>query len=315
MGGRAFIVTQSIKMLSNTLKEAVFSDIDYRLLSNDKPTTIKQMKDFDRFDKSNASLYEDRIYKIIPADKAFDLGLYEEKMCKNGTVRKIKSKAIIPQKIIVSFSRKMMEYQRFVRNRQIERAKKLLTNIDPEAYKKGANDITRFIKRTTTTRSGEETVDTYELNLDVINEEEKYDGFYAVATNLNDSAKYILEISSNRYKIEDCFRVMKTNFSARPVFYQKRERIVAHFMICYTALLIYRLLEKKLDMYGTHFTVDSVIKTLSNIQVANLEDVCYMSTYNNSQVLTALNAIMDLGLDKKYYQPKDLNKKIKKIST
>lgn len=315
IGGRAFIVTQSIKMLSNTLKEAVFSDIDYRLLSNDKPATIKQMKDFDRFDKSNASLYEDRIYKIIPADKAFDLGLYEEKTCKNGTVRKIKSKAIIPQKIIVSFSRKMMEYQRFVRNRQIERAKKLLTNIDPEAYKKGANDITRFIKRTTTTRSGEETVDTYELNLDVINEEEKYDGFYAVATNLNDSAKYILEISSNRYKIEDCFRVMKTNFSARPVFHQKRERIVAHFMICYTALLIYRLLEKKLDMYGTHFTVDSVIKTLSNIQVANLEDVCYMSTYNNSQVLTALNAIMDLGLDKKYYQPKDLNKKIKKIST
>ena len=315
IGGRAFIVTQSIKMLSNTLKEAVFSDIDYRLLSNDKPATIKQMKDFDRFDKSNASLYEDRIYKIIPADKAFDLGLYEEKTCKNGTVRKIKSKAIIPQKIIVSFSRKMMEYQRFVRNRQIERAKKLLTNIDPEAYKKGANDITRFIKRTTTTSSGEETVDTYELNLDVINEEEKYDGFYAVATNLNDSAKYILEISSNRYKIEDCFRVMKTNFSARPVFHQKRERIVAHFMICYTALLIYRLLEKKLDMYGTHFTVDSVIKTLSNIQVANLEDVCYMSTYNNSQVLTALNAIMDLGLDKKYYQPKDLNKKIKKIST
>ena len=315
MGGRAFIVTQSIKMLSNTLKEAVFSDIDYRLLSNDKPATIKQMKDFDRFDKSNASLYEDRIYKIIPADKAFDLGLYEEKTCKNGTVRKIKSKAIIPQKIIVSFSRKMMEYQRFVRNRQIERAKKLLTNIDPEAYKKGANDITRFIKRTTTTHSGEETVDTYELNLDVINEEEKYDGFYAVATNLNDSAKYILEISSNRYKIEDCFRVMKTNFSARPVFHQKRERIVAHFMICYTALLIYRLLEKKLDMYGTHFTVDSVIKTLSNIQVANLEDVCYMSTYNNSQVLTSLNAIMDLGLDKKYYQPKDLNKKIKKIST
>lgn len=315
MGGRAFIVTQSIKMLSNTLKEAVFSDIDYRLLSNDKPATIKQMKDFDRFDKSNESLYEDRIYKVIPADKAFDLGVYEEKTCKNGTVRKIKSKAIIPKKIIVSFSRKMMEYQRFVRNRQIERAKKLLTNIDPEAYKKGANDITRFIKRTTTTSSGEETVDTYELNLDVINEEEKYDGFYAVATNLNDSAKYILEISSNRYKIEDCFRVMKTNFSARPVFHQKRERIVAHFMICYTALLIYRLLEKKLDMYGTHFTVDSVIKTLSNIQVANLEDVCYMSTYNNSQVLTALNAIMDLGLDKKYYQPKDLNKKIKKIST
>ena len=315
MGGRAFIVTQSIKMLSNTLKEAIFSDIDYRLLSNDKPATIQQMKDFDRFDKVNAELYDDRIYKIIPADKAFDLGLYEEKACKNGTIKKVKSKAVVPQKIIVSFSRKMMEYQRFIRNRQIERAKKLLTKLDPETYKKGANDITRFIKRTTSTSSGEKAVDTYELNQEAINEEEKYDGFYAVATNLEDSAKYILEISSNRYKIEDCFRIMKTNFSARPVFHQNRERIVAHFMVCYTALLIYRILEKKLDMYGTHFTVENVIETLNNMQVANLEDVCYMSTYDNSQVLTSLNAIFNLELDKKYYQTKDLNKKIKKIST
>ena len=309
MGGRAFIVTQSIKMLSNTLKEAIFSDIDYRLLSNDKPATIQQMKDFDRFDKVNAELYDDRIYKIIPADKAFDLGLYEEKACKNGTIKKVKSKAVVPQKIIVSFSRKMMEYQRFIRNRQIERAKKLLTKLDPQTYKKGANDITRFIKRTTSTCSGEKAVDIYELDQEAINEEEKYDGFYAVATNLEDSAKYILEISSNRYKIEDCFRIMKSNFSARPVFHQNRERIVAHFMVCYTSLLIYRILEKKLDIYGTHFTVDNVIETLNNMQVANLEDVCYMSTYYNSQVLMSLNAILELELDKKYYQPKDLNKK------
>ena len=315
MGGRAFIVTQSIKMLSKTLKEAVFSDIDYRLLSNDKPATIQQMKDFDRFDKVNAELYDDRIYKIITADKAFDLGLYEEKACKNDTIKKVKSKAVVPQKIIVSFSRKMMEYQRFIRNRQIERAKKLLTKLDPQTYKKGANDITRFIKRTTSICSGEKALDIYELDQEAINEEEKYDGFYAVATNLEDSAKYILEISSNRYKIEDCFRIMKSNFSARPVFHQNRERIVAHFMVCYISLLIYRILEKKLDIYGTHFTVDNVIETLNNMQVANLEDVCYMSTYDNSQVLMSLNAILELELDKKYYQPKDLNKKIKKIST
>ena len=80
-------------------------------------------------------------------------------------------------------------------------------------------------------------------------------------------------------------------------------------MVWYTALLIYRILEKKLDMYGTHFTVENVIETLNNMQVANLEDVCYMSTYDNSQVLTSLNAIFNLELDKKYYQPKDLNKK------
>ena len=313
MGGRAFIVTQSVKKLSSVLQQTVFNDTDYRLLSTDEPTTIQKMKDFDKSDEKNRSLYDDRKYKIIPADKAFDLGLYEEKVCKNGSVRKVKSKAVIPQKIIISFSRKMMEYQRYIRNRQIERAKKLLKNLDPDTYKKSPHDITRFIKRTSSTKSGEEVIDKYEINQDIIDEEEKYDGFYAVATNLDDSAKDILGISTNRYKIEDCFRLMKTNFSARPVFHQKRERIIAHFMICYTALLIYRLLEKKLDMHGTHFTVDNVIETLNSMDIANIEDMCYMSTYTGSEICTALNSVTGLGLDKKYYQPKELNKKIKKI--
>ena len=313
MGGRAFVVTQSIKKLSGALRQAVFNDTGYRLLSTDEPATIQDMKAFDKHSPENKDLYNDRIYKIIPADKAFDLGLYEEKVCKNGTVRKIKSKAIVPQKVIVSFSRKMMEYQRHIRSRQIERAKKLLKNLDPDTYKKGPHDVTRFIKRTSSAKSGESVTDNYELDLDVIKGEEKYDGFYAVATNLDDPAKDILGISANRYKIEDCFRVMKTNFSARPVFHQKRERIIAHFMICYTALLLYRLLEKKLDTYGTHFTVNNIIETLDSMDVANVEDMCYMSTYTSSRVCTALNAVTGLGLDKKYYQPKELNKKIKKI--
>ena len=313
MGGRAFIVTQSIKKLSEQLKQAVFSDCDYRLLSTDKPVSIKSMKSFDRFDEKNINLYNDRIYKIIPADKAFDLGLYEEKVCKNGAVKKVKSKAVIPQNIIVSFSRKMMEYQRNIRNRQIERAKNLLKNIDPETYKKGPNDVTRFIKRISRSKSGENVTDTYVLDQSVIDEAEKFDGFYAVATNLEDSAKDVLAVSENRYKIEDCFRVMKTNLSTRPVFHQKRNRIIAHFMICYTALLIYRLLEKKLDNYGTHFTIENTIETLKNMNVANLEDMCYMSTYTNSDLCTALNAITGLGLDKKYYEPKELNKKIRNI--
>ncbi len=314
MGGRAFIVTQSVKKLSEQLKQAVFNDCDYRMLSTDEPVTLQHMKEFDRFDPKNKSLYNDRAYKILNADKAFDVGLYEEKICKNGKVRRVKSKATLNQKIIISFSRKMMEYQRYIRNRQIERAKKMLKNLDPETYKKGANDITRFIKRTSSTKSGEKVTDYYEIDQSVIDEEEKYDGFYAVATNLDDSAKEIIEVSANRYKIEDCFRVMKTNFSARPVYHQKRDRIIAHFMICYTALLIFRILEKRLNLNETHFTIDNVIETLNSMEVANIEDMCYMSTYTSSQVCTALNAVIDLGLDKKYYQPKELNKKIKKIS-
>ena len=146
----------------------------------------------------------------------------------------------------------------------------------------------------------------------VFSKEEKYDGYYAVATNLDDDAKDILEISSKRYKIEDCFRILKTTFNARPVHH--RNRIIAHFMIRYTALLIYRLLEIKLDEYGTHFTTDNIVDTLKNMNIANTQDVFYTATYKGSKVCTALNGIFDLGLDKKYYQPKELNKKIKKIS-
>ena len=313
MGGRAFIVTQSIKKLSDTLKEAVFNDYGYRLLSTDKPVTIKELKSFDKKDKINLPLYMDKAYKIIEADKAIDLGLYEEKVLNNGKTRKVKSKALLTQKIIVTFSRKIMEYQRYIRNRQIERAKKLLKNMDPSSYKKGPHDITRFIKRVSSSKSGDKVTDLYTLDQKVIDEEEKYDGYYAIATNLEDNAKSIIEISSNRYKIENCFRVLKTNFSARPVFHEKRERIIAHFMICYTALLVYRLLETKLDAYGTHFTVDNIIETLKNMEVANTQDMYYQSLYNGSQVLTALNAVFGLGLDKKYYQPKELNKKIRKI--
>ena len=314
MGGRAFIVTQSIKKLSDTLKEAVFNDHGYRMLSSDEPASIEALKTFDKTDERNKALYNDKAYKIITADKAFDLGLYEEKTLKNGKTRKVKSKATIKQKLVITFSRKMMEYQRYIRGRQIERAKKMLASLDPETYKKGPHDVTRFIKRTSSTKTGEKVTDVYELDHSVIDKEEKYDGFYAVATNLDDDAKTIIGISSNRYKIEDCFRVMKTNLSTRPVYHQKPKRITAHFMICYTALLIYRLLETKLNRYGTHFTIEDIIETLNNMEVANIEDMCYMSTYSSSQVCTALNAVFDLGLDKKYYQPKELNKKIRKIS-
>lgn len=313
MGGRAFIVTQSIKKMSETLQQAVFNDCDYRLLSSDEKISIKDMKEFDKNNPDNKKLYTDKAYKIISVDKAFDLGFYEEKTLKNGRKRKVKSKAVVKQKIIITFSRKMMEYQRFIRNRQIERARKLLKNLNPETYKKGPHDVTRFIKRNSSTKSGEAVTDLYEIDQSVIDEEEKYDGYYAVATNLDDPAKEIIRISSQRYKIEDCFRVMKTNFSTRPVFHQKRERIIAHFMICYTALLIYRLLEKKLDQQGSHFTVENIVETLKNMEVANIEDMCYMSTYTCSQVCTALNAAFDLGLDRKYYQPKELNKKLKNI--
>lgn len=314
MGGRAFIVTQSIKKLSDKLQEAVFNDYDYQRLSNDAPITVKYMKELDRFKKDNLALYNDVIYKILDADSAVDVGLYEEKVFKNGKSKMVKSKAVLKQKIIVTFSRKMMEYQRHIRNAQIERAKNILSTKNVEDVKKGPHDVTRFIKRTSIGKDGEKASDYYSINQSIIDEEEKYDGYYAVATNLEDDAKAILEVNSKRYKIEDCFRVLKTNFNARPVYHRNRNRIIAHFMICYTALLIYRLLENKLDQYGTHFTTDDILETLRNMNVMNTQDAFYTATYNGSQICTSLNGVFDLGLDKKYYLSKELNKKIKKIS-
>lgn len=314
MGGRAFIVTQSVKKLSADLKQAVFNDYGYRLLSDDSPVSVRSLKEFDKSDPDKRPLYLDRAYKAIPADKAIDLGFYEEKILKNGKKKRVKSPVIVPQSVIITFSRKMMEYQRTIRNRQIERAKKLLKNMDPETYKKGPSDVTRFIKRIQNGSDEGKTGKSYGIDQALIDEEEKYDGYYAIATNLGESAKEIVSISSQRYKIEDCFRIMKTDFSGRPVFHHTREHITAHFMICYTALLIYRLLEKKLDDKEMHFPIGPVIETLQNMAVTNIEDMCYKSTYTGSQVLTALNAVFDLQLDRQYYQPKELNKKIKKIS-
>ena len=205
-----------------------------------------------------------------------------------------------------------MEYQRSVRNRQIDRARRMIERNDPEEIKKGPNDVRRFMKRTAKTKTGEKAVISYVIDEEKIKEEEKYDGYYAVATNLEDSVRDILAVSHKRYMIEDCFRIMKSNFSGRPAFHWTEPRIRAHFLICYTALLIYRLQENQLDEQGTHVTTCNLIKTLKNMNVVNVHDVEYMAIYKGSKTLDALTKLSSLDLDRVHYRPKDLNRKIKK---
>lgn len=313
MGGRAFIVTQSVKKLSQTLKTAVFNDFDYRRLSDDEPMTIADMKTFDCHEEKNRKLYDDKVYKVLEAGHAMDTGLFEEKVCKNGKIKMVKCKAELKQHVIITFSRKMMEYQRHIRNRQIERAEFKLKNSTVEEMKKGNHDVKRFIKRTSTGKDGEPAIDHYSIDRDKITEEEKYDGYYAVATNLDDDVKSILEINAKRYQIEDCFRIMKTNLGGRPAYHHLPNRITAHFLFCYTALLIYRLLEKQLDKLGHHFTINQIIDTLKNMNIIDINGEFYASDYTSSKVCTAFNELYGLGLDKKYYLPADLNKKLKKM--
>lgn len=305
MGGRAFIVTQSIKKLSEELQNDIFNDTGYKLLSNNSCVTLKHMKSFNKFDENNISLYQDKAYKEIIVDSNIDLGLFEEKIFKNGNTKIVKSKANLKQKIIITYSRKMAEYQKNIRNKQIERAKALLAR-GVDDIRKGPNDIARFIKSTNKTL--------YTLDQDRIDLEEKYDGFYAIATNLlEDDPKDIIEINSQRYKIEDCFRVLKTNFNGRPVHHRLDNRIVAHFMICYTALLIYRLLEKQLKDKKYDFTINEILTTLKNMNVSNRDGLFYEAEFTSSKVCTALNDLFNFGLDKKYYQNSELTKLVKKI--
>lgn len=317
MGEKAYIVTQSIKKLSDVMKEAVFSDCDFRRKSNNDPFTVKTMKEFDRMDSQNKELYNDTIYKVIIADRAVDTGLTEIVELKNGKKKERKVTGLLKQYIIVTFSRKMMEYQRYIRNGQIARAKELVKMKNPDMIKKGPNDVTRFIKRKSTGKDGEDATDTYYVDPTIIEEEEKYDGYYAVATNLScedhEDVVKILNISAGRNKIEDCFRVLKTNFSARPVYVSERSHIIGHFITCYTALLIYRLLETKLDQNGTHFTTEQILNTLKVMNVMNFQDTFYASAYTESELGIALNAAFGLELNKKYYKPKELNKKLKNI--
>jgi transposase len=313
MGGRAFIVTQSVKKLSAVLKKAVWNDCGYRFLSNEEPVSVDELKSFDKSDQVNRKRYEETAYKVILADQAVDLGFYEEKQFQNGNRKQVKAKGLLKQRVIVTFSRKMMEYQRTVRNRQIERAIHLLHTKDPEAIKKSPNDVKRFLKRSTKTTSKKAIRASYVLDEEKIAEEETYDGYYAVATNLEDSAKDILAVSHKRYQIEDCFRIMKTNFTGRPVNHREPRRIKAHFLICYTALFVHRLLACKLDDQGTHITPVNLIHTLKNMNVVNVHDMEYMALYKGSKTLHALTRLFPLNLDRLHYKPKELNQKIKKI--
>lgn len=304
MGNRKFIVTQSIKKLSDNYKKSVFNDFDYRLIQDDQPITLEFMKKFDKSKEENLNYYNGFAYKIIEVEKLVDLGLEKIVVQKNGKTRKVKDNSILKHRIIVTYSRKIAEYQKKVRQRQIDRAKNLLEkNKDLDKLKKNPNDYTRFIKR-----NSKEQVK-YVIDQSVIDEEARYDGFYAIATNIYDKdVKEIMEINSRRYKIEDCFRVMKTNFNSRPVYHYKDSKIKSHFLICFTALLIYRLIEVKLDRNGTHFTTTQIIETLKNMNVSNVEDLYYKAEYTGSNCLSALEGIFNLELDKKNYLPKTLNK-------
>lgn len=266
---RSYITTQSVKQLPAYLKEFALSPDGWHLIGDDRTYDLSQLNPTDYPD---AVFYKDR---WITED------LSGRKMSQGAKP--------LEQHLIVSFSFKYQKYQRTIRQGQIERAQSL---IDSGRYKqrpKNQNDPHRFIGHQVMTDDGEKcSKDIPFLDTSVIAEEERYDGFYAVCTNLEDmGVDEIIRINKRRWKIEECFRIMKAEFNARPVYLQREDRIRAHFLTCYIALFIFRILEKRL---GERFTYEEIIQTLRTmIMYRPGEKLGYMPAYTRTDLTDALH--------------------------
>jgi transposase len=268
--GRAFVITQSLKKLKSKYKEDVFNDNGWRI-SNDLRNSYNINK-INENEGLREKYYNTMFYKIIETETAS-----------------------VKQDLIVTFCFKYLDYQRGIRNKQIERAKKCIELNEPIRKGKNQNDHKRFIGSVSSTDEGEIAENkTLFLNQDVINEEEKYDGYYALTTNLIGDIKEILKIVKGRWEIEESFRIMKHDFLARPVELSREDRIKAHFTICFMALFIYRLLEKQLN---NEYTTSEILNCLRKMKVFELKGDGYQPIYERNDLTDDLHEILGFRTD------------------
>ena len=265
---RSFITTQSVKMLPANLKDFALDPEGWRLIGDDRFYSLNDLTEADT----------DRIF-------------YKDRWIKEDiSARRVRQGAKpLEQHLIVSFSLKYRNYLRKIRQGQIDRANELIATGRYKQRQKNQNDPHRFIAKDVMTEDGEAcTREVPYIDRDVIAKEEQYDGFYAVCTNLSDiSVDEIIRINKRRWQIEECFRIMKTEFRARPVFLQKEDRIKAHFITCFAALTIFRLLEKKV---GERYTCEEIIETLRGMMVYRPgEKMGYLPAYTRTDLTDALH--------------------------
>ena len=261
VNGRAFVVTQSLKKLKDEERASAMNEKNWRRLSDGK-----QVKDFDKI-RQNPADYTDEIF-------------YKERIHDGSSVD--------GQLMIITYSPAYALYQRNVRQAQIERAEKMVAAKNVKKQRKNPNDPARFVKVTSITPDGEIAAKKiYDLDDAAIEKEALYDGFYAVCTNLiDDSAKDILAVSEGRWKIEESFRILKTDFESRPVYISREDRIRAHFLTCYLALFIFRLLEKKL---GDGYTSSQIIQTLRDYNLLRINGEGYLPEYTRTLLTDRLH--------------------------
>lgn len=259
-GQRAFVSTQSIKKLKDYQKQWALDISGWRLAGDTSKKPI--LYDLSKLD---AEKDKDKIY-------------YKSRWINEDGLE---------QQLIVTFSLKYKEYQQTIRNRQVTRAMKAVKKGKSGVETKRQNDPKRFIKADHATENGEvANKAVYYVDQECIKEEEKYDGFYAVCTNLEDNAEEIVKINKRRWEIKECFRIMKTDFEARPVYLQRQERITAHFITCFIALIVYRYLEKQLD---EKYTCSEILETLRDMNFLKFEGKGYIPTYTRTELTNDLH--------------------------
>lgn len=276
--GRAFITTQSIKKLKKHLKEWALSPEGWRLGEDHKTYDITKIDEAHYTDKT---FYKERWIK------------------ENG----------LEQKLIVTYSIKYRDYQRQIRQSQIERAIKVMDKNPTKLKKNSQNDYKRFIEKTSITPDGEVAAkELYRLSEETILKEELFDGFYATCTNLEDDATDIVKINHRRWEIEECFRIMKSEFKARPVYLSRDDRIEAHFTTCFLSMVIYRYLEKKL---GEKFTCREIIQGLRDMNFYEIIGDGYIPTYTRTDFTDALHEAFGFRTDYQIITNRQMKKILK----
>lgn len=280
LGQRSFIVTQSIKKLPAEDREWALDMKGFKRLSDDAPVDITQLTEDDR---------QNLFYKDEPY-----------------TTKKLH------QRLIITYSPKYAAYQKAVRGEQVIRAEKMVADGSLKRQRKNPNDPARFVNRIAVTEEGEKAKVHYSLDQEKIAEEEKYDGLYAVCTDLlDDDVTDILKVSEGRWQIEDCFRTMKTDFEARPAYLSREDRIKAHFLTCFLGLLHFRLLQRSLK--GT-YTTDQLLRALKDIRFADVEEQGFMPVYERQNITDELHEACGFRTDYQFLtkrKMKEIQKKSK----
>lgn len=280
MGGRAFVTTQSLKQLPAPLKEWALEPEGWRICGSKKTYDLSVLKDGEQ---SDSIFYKEQWVELKG----------------------------LKQRMVVTYSPAYRHYQQSVRERQINRALQAIQNGSGKLSKTSQNDYKRFISQTHCTKEGEVSSRTVcQLNQEAIDKEATFDGFYAVCTNLEDDASTIIGINKRRWKIEECFRIMKSEFKARPVYLSLDQHIKAHFLTCFLSLVLYRYLEKRLDC---RFSCQEITSQLRYMNFLQLKGSGYVPSYTRTDFTDALHDAFGFRTDFEIISPK-MMKSIQKVS-